>query len=1676
MNNNRLDIKKRNWLATLAILLALVALVIQPVGQARAALVYAADNFGQTPVGYGYNDGSVNWAGAWEEFLDNNNPATGNVRITGGELLISSRNAQNDGDDEYIQRPIDLSVAQTGALAMLSFSLRPVNMEGTDDLLVRVTADGTNWVTIDTLDGNSRGWRYYDISAYDTSTAAIRFEILDGGFDNADEVIYIDNVQVSFYTPSSHTNTDVLQTVQTYYLAVPENQALTAMRAINTAAVSPTYVYVSITIVADGTVVYFDHWEDGFEAAVNNPQQDTTDVWGDNDPSNGMPPGYTTDLLNAGDIVILNNPVDTSALSVIDFDGGDKIATTEAVAVTRATWATGSGTLHGGAEELLDISVWGTNFNVPVSGSVANDFEYTGLSVMATKDGTQVYRNGNFVTTLDEGEAYLFNNTVAIGDSITASQPIQATLLTGDIGSNYQSDFFTLYPFDLLSDSYYAPVNSTANSTDNGSLAQTAVFLYNPNASQITVNWTTTAGAQTPVTVNAKSTTRVDMPTTATGAHFYTTNGSVFEALSLIDVGDQRYDWGYTLIPDNQLTQQAKVGWGPGRDPTSATNLTENGSPVWVMPIRTGSGSGSMYVCVDYDGDNLPGTVDANGYYYDVRLTLNHLQQFRVYDPDGDQTGMLVYLCNGTEDNRDNKLAVAWGQDPATASTGYPGLDVGTTVPPLPDFTAIKGAELIIDLNGNTRFDVRDTFAYIIEVQNSGALPIAGNTIEVTDIIPQYTTYVPGSTTYYNGSTTVSIPDDSAPETPFPLDGTGFTIPHQLPIEGVFEISFQVKIDPSLPSQTTIQNSAQVSGLDLEYNPQVDIVVLPPQVTNAIGNRVWIDENGDGLQDPGEPGLANVIVELYDSIGTTLLATAVTDANGGYLFTGLESDTYQVQVRSSSLPGALSISTLGTAGQDFNNQAQPYTITLGGQENLTADFGYNWAPAANVNGNSGTGAIGDRLWIDADGNGLQDPGEPGLGNVPVTILYDPDGDGVFDTPFLGAFDQDGNALSVDGTLTTAPDGAYAFTGLPVGSYVIQVNGGSDPVGYSQSGDPDSSLDNRSEPLVLAPGDVYLNADFGYQPDSAGSIGSRVWFNPDGDANLDTGEYGLPGISVALVQDSNGNGIWDSGEAIIATDITDADGLYSFAGLPLDDGGGDAAYLVWVNDSENYLGELDANYDADGLNTPGSGLATSNLSALSLSPGSPTNLNQNFGYGPVPVNLAQSGVIGDTVFLDRNGNGTFDLGEGLENVDVEIYNTSGDLITYTRTSEAGFYSFGGLADGTYTIKVVPSTLPGAGSGLSNSIDPDTVGTGDNQSSVTLSAGNRINLLQDFGYIASTPNTLGGTIWEDRDADGVLDESNAGLAGVTVALLDADGNLLGTTTTDANGDYTFSGLPDGDYRVHVLDQDGILNGYWHAIGPDAGDGSTDNNSQSDPYAVSLSGGETHTLADFGYYREPASLGEVVWDDLDGDGIQDDGEPGLPGVQVTLTVTYPGGAGSLTLVTTTDANGYYSFDNLLLDEDYDGAGTSGVDEPAYQISFATPAGYQASPTDQGGDDSADSDGTSVNNISLPAQGQSNDTVDCGFYQVSRIGDTIWNDINANGLQDEPNAGIAGLRVYIDSNGNDQYDVGEPFDITDADGAYEIVVLASGAYTLRVDTTTVPAGLTLTYDEDSGTSSPDG
>ena len=481
------------------------------------------------------------------------------------------------------------------------------------------------------------------------------------------------------------------------------------------------------------------------------------------------------------------------------------------------------------------------------------------------------------------------------------------------------------------------------------------------------------AGTETAVSGSTTSSwTSNGYPWAISGVVIKAIPGSSFYAYSTTDSAsatgatyNQAWDWSYTMIPESMLTTEALVGLGIGRDPDSTVNLTENGNPIWVTPVGNGDTPATVYY--DFDADPTTGSMtDASGYRCDGALSLRELDQARIYDTiDRDQTGTLVYTLDP-----DVKLAVAWGQDPETASASAPGLDVGTSVPPMPEFTAGKDGLLYDDpsvpgmegdLDGDGYISAGDIIEWPINVLNVSRLPVPD--IIVEDVIPTDTTYVANSTYVcwdtdedglYESEVLLA---DNVVGTAFPLDEGGFnygTAYGSLPVGGSFTVRFRVRIANPVSSGTiAILNDGSATAFDWT-DPVGDRVFLRAR----LGDFVWWDENGDGIQDATEGGMPEVTVTLYDGEGHIVRnvdgtqMTSITDATGLYDFKGLLPGSYRVEFLLPP-PTDLSyteISPRNATSDDLDSDAYPSTdatnpcrtdmFTLGGAEwNRTVDCG-----------------------------------------------------------------------------------------------------------------------------------------------------------------------------------------------------------------------------------------------------------------------------------------------------------------------------------------------------------------------------------------------------------------------------------------------------------------------------------------------------------------------------------------------------------------------------------------------------------------------------------------------------------------------------------------------------------------------------------------------------------------
>ena len=325
------------------------------------------------------------------------------------------------------------------------------------------------------------------------------------------------------------------------------------------------------------------------------------------------------------------------------------------------------------------------------------------------------------------------------------------------------------------------------------------------------------------------------------------------------------------------------------------------------------------------------------------------------------------------------------------------------------------------------------------------------------------------------------------------------------------------------------------------------------------------------------------------------------------------------------------------------------------------------------------------------------------------------------------------------------------------------------------------------------------------------------------------------------------------------------------------------------------------------------------------------------------------------------------------------------------------------------------------------------------------------------------SIGDFVWSDFDWDGIQDAGEPGLSGVTVELFDSNGVSLGSVVTTAAGRYEFDGLLADNYTLRFTQPGSYI---WTTPGT-----GSDTALDSDAVAVmptsavatvavtlvatqvadtapTSDGTLSNGTFDVGLVML-ATLGDFVWNDTNHNGVQDAGEPGIPGVAVTLTGADIYG-NAVALTTTTGADGSHSF----------------VVAPGpYTVTFNTPAGYTPSPTG-GGDANTDSSGVSA--TVTVGSGGSNNSIESGFYELAMIEGVTWNDSDGNGIKSDTEPVIGGVKVELIDPKTGQV---VAVTTTDINGHYVFASLTPGQYQVRF---TTPGGLTATTSVNAGVSAP--
>ncbi len=865
-------------------------------------------------------------------------------------------------------------------------------------------------------------------------------------------------------------------------------------------------------------------------------------------------------------------------------------------------------------------------------------------------------------------------------------------------------------------------------------------------------------------------------------------------------------------------------------------------------------------------------------------------------------------------------------------------------------------------------------------------------------------------------------------------------------------------------------------------------VMLP---TGSINGYVYSDPNSSGWNyspGGGDLPIANVPVTIYGCYSTSTgelitspgnnntctqaggewraRTTVLTNASGYYEFTGLLNGFYYIQVTSSVLPGTVTQTaeanddqsvtgtlpnttaqgqTCGTCNSTWGNSAGNLVqnnmifnpIDSPGETISGVNFGYRINP----------GVYGS-IWEDNDGDGVKEStqGEGPISSVTVWLYANSDCSG---TPVS--------------TTSTDSAGRYQFGNLNAGTtYCIAVDTSTLPGGssvWSQTGENDGSVNNRITFTATA-GVLSGSHDFGFRKVGSYTIGDTLYYDWNGDGTQQSHEEGIPNITVSLYEDTNGNGIVDAEDALIATTVTNASGFYQFTTLP------SGNYLVIVDTADpDFPKSVVQTQDP---NETGLCVTCDNRGKVTITTVSIDTID--FGYWP-----NGSGSIGDTVYRDMNGDSVQagPLETGIANITVWLEVDLNNDGAYTRvmtttTDSSGQYLFSDLPDARYRVVVDSSDPDLPKDGFNSPYIPSTPTT---TAQIIISNGSSY-MDADFGF--KPLGAIGDTIYWDANANGDMDWNETGIGGVVITLTNTSiitlsngtvypvGAYTLVTTTDSSGQYLFTGLVAGTYRVEVgtITGNPVLTGDPDTNGiPCAPDPGAPWSAYCDSRTtVTVKTGTVFLGADFGY-RPKGVIGDFVWLDSDGDGVQDDKELGIPGVVITVTppvdVDLGRGLGQ-PITTTTDFDGYYSFANLP--------------DATYTVAFATPAGMTATSGSQSVGGSATVvitngvvtriNGTDCSNCDL--------NIDSGYrysgaYSVSG---TVFFDAGntTDGTNDKygqtGDVAYANITVYLWKDGAI---VGETK--TDASGVYTFTNLpAAGGYTVSVDRNGVLGLMALT------------
>lgn len=645
--------------------------------------------------------------------------------------------------------------------------------------------------------------------------------------------------------------------------------------------------------------------------------------------------------------------------------------------------------------------------------------------------------------------------------------------------------------------------------------------------------------------------------------------------------------------------------------------------------------------------------------------------------------------------------------------------------------------------------------------------------------------------------------------------------------------------------QRSTRREFTIGGLTLGSGGETTALVGVARIASVSG-VVFEDAGYDGVLSEEDKRLSGIRVYAVDASGQSV-ADAATNGRGEYTLTGLMPGVYTVEVQRKAGYGFTRLRPAEDGGS--------HVTALVGEMGVTAEMDIAMGEAlTGVNaGMLPASTVSGVFFHDVNDNGLRDENEIGMLGAEVRLVS-----------------EDGE---IDLTQTPAEDGTYFFDGVMPGRYTLHYLLGEHRE-MAKVVEGGNTVAHDGPDTVYGPFEVVMGEALTLPVAGAVTLGNfsgAVFEDLNANGQWDEGEKALAGAAVTLTPDRTGI------EAAQA--VTGADGAFDLEGLR------PAGYTLTVALPEGYI-----------FSCPLEGLAFGTLGEQSLVCAWQTLTDRT----DKAIGAVKPGSISGVIWLDENEDGTRGEGELLmSGVSLELVDErGGTVVKRTASTDQGF-RFDNVRPGTYTVRL---TLPDQSSPAADSASTFVAnGLRMTQTGVTVEAGEDVDGLTT-GLISAT--SVAGRLYLDENG------ARTPLAGVTVSLYKG-GELspLITVLTDDSGRYRFDGLWPADYYLEAGLPSGTI-----FVRPD------DPNYESGASAVTASGEGAgtselfylhmaqHRLDMDVIYIKPARVGDLAWLDENGNGLVDEGEPGIPGITVQLLQD-----GEAVYETVTDAYGYYLFTDV-------------------------------------------------------------------------------------------------------------------------------------------------------------------